>query len=97
MSDVTTIAAQPAAPPPVHQADSALARSRRTTEVTLIFMAAVITGAAYTVTALGTNAEIPPGIVVFVGILLGLLLCAHIVVRLVARGADGTLLKVTSA
>jgi cell division protein FtsW (lipid II flippase) len=76
--------------------DSPLARSRRTTELTLLVMAALITGAAYTVTALGTNAEIPPGIVFFVGVLLGLLLCAHVVVRLVARGADGTLLPLAA-
>ena len=76
--------------------DSPLARSRRSTELTLVVMAALITGAAYTITALGTNAEIPPGIVFFVAILLGLLLCAHVVVRLVARGADGTLLPLAA-
>jgi peptidoglycan glycosyltransferase len=80
----------------VERPDSPLARSRRTTELTLVIMAALITGAAYTVTALGTNAEIPPGIGFFVAILLGLLLCAHIVVRLVARGADGTLLPLAA-
>ena len=92
MSDVTTFAAPPSEP----TVDSPLARSRRTTELTLVFMAAVITGTAYTVTALGTNAEIPPGIIVFVAILLGLLLCAHVMVRLVARGADGTMLPLVS-
>ncbi len=80
----------------VERADSPLARSRRTTELTLVVMAALITGAAYTITALGTNAEIPPGIVFFVAILMGLLLCAHVVVRLVARGADGTLLPLAA-
>ncbi len=75
---------------------SPLARQRRSTELTLLVMAALITGSAYTITALGTNAEIPPGIVFFVGILLGLLMCAHIVVRLVARGADGTLLPLAA-
>lgn len=80
----------------IRRPDSPMARSRRTTELTLVVMAALITGAAYTVTALGTNAEIPPGIVVFVAILLGLLLFAHIVVRLVARGADGTLLPLAA-
>ena len=75
---------------------SPIARRRRNTELTLIIMAGLITGAAYTIAALGTNAEIPPGIGVFVGILLGLLLCAHIVVRLVARGADGTLLPLAA-
>lgn len=59
-------------------------------------MAVCITGAAYTLAALGTNAEIPPGIVVFVAFLLGLLLIAHIVVRLVARGADPTLLPLAA-
>jgi len=80
----------------VERADSPLARSRRTTELTLLVMAALITGAAYTITALGTNAEIPPGIVVFVAILMGLLVFAHVVVRLVARGADGTLLPLAA-
>jgi peptidoglycan glycosyltransferase len=76
--------------------DSPLAKSRRTTEVTLLFMAAVITGAAYTIMTLGTNARVPPGIVVFVAILFALLLCAHVAVRLVARGADGTLLPLAA-
>ncbi len=80
----------------VKRPESRLARSRRSTELTLLVMAALITGTAYTVAALGTNAEIPPGIVVFVAILLGLLMCAHIVVRLVARGADGTLLPLAA-
>ncbi len=75
---------------------SPIARRRRNTELMLIIMVGLITGVAYTVAALGTNAEIPPGIVVFVGILLGLLLCAHIVVRLVARGADGTILPLAA-
>lgn len=74
----------------------ALPRRRRNEELTLIIMAGLITGAAYTLAALGTNAEIPPGIVVFVAFLLGLLLCAHMVVRLVARGADSTLLPLVA-
>jgi cell division protein FtsW (lipid II flippase) len=77
-------------------ADSPIARRRRSTELSLLIMAALITGSAYTIAALGTNAEIPAGIVVFVGILMALLLFAHIVVRLVARGADGTLLPLAA-
>ncbi|RLE25688.1 MAG: FtsW/RodA/SpoVE family cell cycle protein [Actinobacteria bacterium] len=77
-------------------ADSPIARRRRSTELSLVIMAALITGAAYTIAALGTNAEIPAGIVVFVGILLALLLFAHVMVRLVARGADGTLLPLVA-
>jgi len=75
---------------------SPIARRRRNTELTLIIMVGLIIGVAYTIAALGTNAEIPPGIVVFVAILLGLLLCAHIAVRLVARGADGTILPLAA-
>ena len=58
------------------RAYSPFAQRRRNTELTLLVMAALITGSAYTITALGTNAEIPPGIGVFVAILIGLLLCA---------------------
>lgn len=75
---------------------SPIARRRRNTELTLVIMAALFTGVAYAVASLGTNAEIPPGIGVFVAILLGLLICAHLVVRLVARGADGTLLPLAA-
>ena len=78
------------------RAELALPRRRRNSELTLIIMAGLITGGAYTVASLGTNAEIPPGIVVFVAFLLGLLLCAHVVVRLVARGADSTLLPLAA-
>jgi cell division protein FtsW (lipid II flippase) len=82
--------------PTSRAADSPIARRRRSTEFSLVVMAALITGVAYTIAALGTNAEIPPGIVVFVAILLGLLLLAHVVVRVVARGADGTLLPLAA-
>ena len=78
------------------RAELALPRRRRNAELTLIVMVGLITGAAYTLAALGTNAEIPPGIVVFVAFLLALLLCAHLVVRTVARGADATLLPLAA-
>jgi cell division protein FtsW (lipid II flippase) len=80
----------------VRRPDSPIARHRRSTELGLLVMVTLIIGAAYTITALGTNAEIPPGIVFFVGVLLALLLCAHVVVRLVARGADGTMLPLAA-
>ena len=80
----------------VRRPSSPLARRRRSTELSLLVMAVLITGAAYTITALGTNAEIPPGIVVFVAILFGLLVVAHLAVRLLARGADGTLLPIAA-
>ncbi|MEM9038607.1 MAG: FtsW/RodA/SpoVE family cell cycle protein [Actinomycetota bacterium] len=75
---------------------NALPRRRRNAELSLMIMAACITGAAYTVAALGTNAEIPPGIVVFLAFLLGLLAVAHVAVRLFARGADATLLPIVA-
>ncbi|MGI9645253.1 MAG: FtsW/RodA/SpoVE family cell cycle protein [Ilumatobacteraceae bacterium] len=81
---------------PARPATSPLARSRRATELTLLVMVALITGAAYTIAALGTNAEIPPGIIVFVAFLLGLLLFAHLVVRYLAAGADGTMLPLAA-
>lgn len=85
-----------AADGPPRRSASPLARQRRNTELTLMIMVGVITAAAYTLAALGTNAEIPAGIVGFLGLLLGLLMCAHLVVRWVAPGADPTLLPLAA-
>lgn len=71
---------------------SPLATSRRNTELGLVVMAAIITAIAYTLAALGTNAQIPARIIPFLVALLGLLLSAHVANRWLARGADGTLL-----
>lgn len=65
---------------------------RRGTELTLIVMAAAITGVAYTLASLGTNAVIPARIGPLLGLILALIVIAHVAVRLLARGADGTLL-----
>jgi peptidoglycan glycosyltransferase len=70
--------------------------ARRNTEFGLIVMAVFITGAAYTLASLGLNAEIPPIIVPFLGVVLGLLVVAHVANRLLARGADGTLLPLAA-
>jgi len=67
-------------------------RRRRSTELTLIVMAGAIIGVAYTLAALGANAQIPARIVPFLALVLGLVVVAHIAVRLLARGADSTLL-----
>jgi peptidoglycan glycosyltransferase len=75
---------------------SDVARRRRNAELTLIVMVGLIIAAAYTIAALGTNAEIPPGIIAFVAVILGLLLIAHIAVRLLASGADPTLLPLAA-
>jgi peptidoglycan glycosyltransferase len=58
----------------------------------LVIMAALITGVAYTLASLGANAQIPARIGPFLAMLLALLGVAHVAVRLLARGADGTLL-----
>jgi peptidoglycan glycosyltransferase len=69
-----------------------LVRRRRSTELTLIVMAAAITGVAYTLASLGANATIPARIGPFLALLLSLIVVAHIAVRVLARGADATLL-----
>ncbi len=69
-----------------------LVKRRRSTELTLIAMAAAITGVAYTLASLGANAAIPVKIGPFLVLLLILIGVAHVAVRLLAKGADGTLL-----
>jgi len=78
------------------RAAAPLAYRRRNAELLLIVMVAAITAVAYTVASLGSNAEIPPGIFVFVAFLLGLLLVAHLAVRMFAMGADATLLPLAA-
>ncbi|MEQ8436523.1 MAG: FtsW/RodA/SpoVE family cell cycle protein [Ilumatobacter fluminis] len=65
---------------------------RRQTELTLIVMAAAIVGVAYTLASLGANSVIPARMGPFLGLVLILIAVAHIAVRKLARGADGTLL-----
>ena len=59
-------------------------------------MAAVITAGAYTLAALGEYAAMPATIVPFLAMLLGLLVLAHLAVRLLARGAEPTLLPLAA-
>ena len=69
-----------------------LVAQRRSTELTLIVMAAAIIGIAYTLASLGANSQIPARIGPFLGLLLLLIGVAHITVRKFAGGADSTLL-----
>jgi peptidoglycan glycosyltransferase len=69
-----------------------LVARRRSTELALVFMAGVITVCAYTLASLGANAVIPARLGPFLALVLALVGVAHIAVRLLARGADGTLL-----
>ncbi len=75
---------------------SPIARSRRSTELSLVVMAGFITAGAYTLASLGEFAAIPARLVPFLGLLLGLLILAHMAVRWFARGADGTLLPLAA-
>ncbi|MEP7113001.1 MAG: FtsW/RodA/SpoVE family cell cycle protein [Ilumatobacteraceae bacterium] len=73
-----------------------IAAARRRTELGLIVMAATITGAAYTLASLGQNAVIPPILVPFLIAVLGLLVVAHLANRVLAKGADGTILPLAA-
>jgi cell division protein FtsW (lipid II flippase) len=77
-------------------ATSPLARARRSTELSLVVMAGLITAAAYTLASLGEFAVIPARIIPFLAVLLGLLVLAHLAVRWLAAGADGTLLPLAA-
>lgn len=75
---------------------SSVADRRRATERSLVILAGLITAAAYTLASLGKNSVIPPRILPFLGMLLLVLMSAHIVVRMLAPGADATLLPVAA-
>src|SRR6478609_8665078 len=75
---------------------SLIASARRNTELTLVLMAAVITAAAYVLASLGKNAQIPQVIVPFLIALLVVLIVAHLANRLLAAGADATLLPLAA-
>ncbi|MET0909419.1 MAG: FtsW/RodA/SpoVE family cell cycle protein, partial [Ilumatobacteraceae bacterium] len=77
-------------------ATSPIARARRSTELSLVIMAGLITAGAYTLASLGEYAVIPARIIPFLGVLLGLLLLAHLAVRWFAGGADPTMLPLAA-
>jgi cell division protein FtsW (lipid II flippase) len=69
-----------------------LVKRRRSAELSMIVMAGAIIGVAYTLASLGANAQIPAKIGPFLALVLALVVAAHVAVRLLARGADPTLL-----
>lgn len=71
-------------------------RSRRNHELILLAAAAAITAGAYALASLGRNATIPTDLLPFFGVILGLLLLAHIVLRRFAPLADPTILPVVA-
>ena len=75
---------------------SALAASRRNTELGLVVFAGVITACGYTLSTLGRDADIPGNLGPFLGVVLGLLVAAHIATRRLAKGADSVLLPLAA-
>jgi peptidoglycan glycosyltransferase len=69
---------------------------RRRTELGLIVVGALITSGAYALAGLGRDAEIPANLVPFLGMVLGLLVAAHVAVRRLAPDADGILLPLAA-
>jgi cell division protein FtsW (lipid II flippase) len=65
---------------------------RRNTELGLIILVVMIIGACYALASLGQDAVIPPNVLAFLGVVLALLLVAHVVTRRLAPDADPTLL-----
>jgi cell division protein FtsW (lipid II flippase) len=66
--------------------------SRRTTELGLIVLAAVITAGLYVLASLGRTASIPANLIPFLFAVLGLMVVCHLAVRRFAPDADGVLL-----
>ena len=69
---------------------------RRNTELGLILLAAVITSGAYVLPAWAAPPRCPANIGPFLGVVLGLLLVAHLATRRLAPGADGMLLPLAA-
>jgi cell division protein FtsW (lipid II flippase) len=67
---------------------------RRDTELGLLVLVAIVTAGAYALASLGKSASLPANIGPFLGVILGLLLAAHLAVRRLAPGADPVLLPV---
>jgi len=69
---------------------------RRRTELGLIVVGALVTAGAYALAGLGRDAEIPANLVPFLGVVLGMLVAAHLAVRRLAPDADGILLPLAA-
>ncbi|HET7721919.1 MAG TPA: FtsW/RodA/SpoVE family cell cycle protein, partial [Acidimicrobiales bacterium] len=69
-----------------------IALVRRRTELGLVVLASLFTAGAYALAALGKTATLPADIGPFLGLVLGLLVVAHLATRRLAPGADGLLL-----
>ncbi len=68
--------------------------ARRTTELGLIVLAAIIIVGSYALASLGRSASLPANLVPFLGVIIGLLVAAHVATRVLAPAADGVLLPI---
>lgn len=73
-----------------------MGRVRRTTELGLIILGSLIVTGAYTLASLGRNASVPANVGPFLGIILALLIGAHLATRWLAPDADGLLLPLAA-
>jgi peptidoglycan glycosyltransferase len=69
---------------------------RRNTELGLLVLGTLVTVGAYLLASLAKDATIPANIGPFLGIVLGLMVAAHVAVRRLAPDADGTLLPIAA-
>jgi peptidoglycan glycosyltransferase len=74
----------------------AVATRRRTTELGLLVLVAIVVLSAYALASLGRNASLPADIVPFLGVILVLLLAAHLAVRRWAGAADPLILPIVA-
>ncbi|MBW8825081.1 MAG: FtsW/RodA/SpoVE family cell cycle protein [Acidobacteria bacterium] len=70
--------------------------ARRTTELGLIVLGAVITAGLYTLATLGRTASLPANLVPFLVAIVALLVAAHVATRRLAPNADPTLLPLAA-
>ena len=68
------------------------AAARRTTELGLLVLGALVTIGGYALASLGKAASLPADIVPFLAVIVGLQAAAHLAVRKLAPNADGVLL-----
>ncbi len=73
-----------------------MGKVRRTTELGLIVLGCLIVTGAYTLASLGRNASIPANLGPFLGIILALMIGAHLATRWLAPEADGLLLPLAA-
>src|SRR5438270_1595335 len=69
---------------------------RRNTELGLMIVAAILTVGAYLLASLGRTSSLPADVGPFLGVVIGLLVIAHVATRRLAPNADGTLLPLAA-